>query len=225
MFKVLIVVSMILATFSVPAQAQWTYHGEYDGNMEDGLFVGATTERTFAEDDEQPMQISGAGMSLPTGGSRYQVDFHFEGYSWDSYVPYLGDETGTGWLDVFTVALTEKNKGFYWQLGNTDIHPLYNNPDVILATPVYVNDTPWWSGQNYEDHLLESDVSDVQLFFDADPLKEYYLNVFLQTNDDEDLPSWGKFSNVSAKVVPEPVSSVLFLLGGGALAVFRRKKK
>lgn len=39
-----------------------------------------------------------------------------------------------------------------------------------------------------------------------------------------DLPYWGNCKGIAEKVVPEPISAGLFLLGGGALAIIRRKQ-
>jgi len=198
-----------------PAMADWTYYGNYTGTVETGLFIGADTVRTFTDEDHQPVQISGAGTALPTGGSLYQVDFHFAGNTWDAYVPKVDE--GTGYYDVFSLVLTEKSKGYYWDLANTSIHPLTDNPDLVTANQIYSNDLPWWGGHNARDNILETDDSNVTLFFDTDPNKEYYMTFFLQTLGDEDHPSWGTVSNIQAKIVPEPTACVLFLLGAGAL--------
>lgn len=85
-----------------------------------------------------------------------------------------GSETGTGYLDVFSVGLTERSKGYYWDLPNILIHPLSLNPDLILANNMQ---QPWWGGENFRDHLLETNNDDLSFSFSADPSKEYYLTL------------------------------------------------
>jgi len=202
----------------------WTYNGLYAGSVESGLFLGADVEKAFLEGNLQPVQISGVGTLLPSGVSKYEVNFHINASTWDAYTTLPNGQAD--YFDVFAVVLTEKSKGFYWDLLNTGIHPLTNNPDVLLCDLNGPDAVPWWGGQRDGDGILDTIDSDVSLFFTADSTKEYYASLFLQTTMDSSMPSWGTITSFNVKATPEPISSALFLLGGGAMALrrYRRKK-
>lgn len=229
----LVLATLVFCLANTAYAFDWVYYGDVDGDMNSTMRVGKSHWDAAENDETQSPGISGAGTLLPAGYSNVKVDFTFNQYTWDSYNPEFTtsipdpDEPGGfaidgGYLDVFGVALSDQN--YYWNLSNNDndaAHPLENNPYLVSPN----NNNGYWGGQSYFDHALETNLNAPLSFtFTTDPSKQYYLTFFLQTREDESYPSWGSVSNV--QVTPEPISSVLFLLGGGVLGTrLLRKKK
>lgn len=226
MKKVMMVI-VSLAIFLVSQNAFaliWDYNGYYSGDVSSGLTVGTGNVGDPEFGTSQPIQISGAGTLLPAGYPGFYLNFHFIGSTWDSY----NAETieGTGYLDVFAAVLSLSENGYYWNL-NTGIHPLKDNPQLIFGIDPYSSEpgpeNSYWGGENFHDGILESEDEDVTLIFNTDPAKQYYLTLFMQTMEDEDLPSWGTIRNMTVNPIPEPAS--LTLLGIGLLGFFGFRKK
>jgi hypothetical protein len=220
MKKIIPLLMMLAVSLSLSTSLyafDWQYYGDCSGDVNSGLKVGISNWNAL-EDDLQPIQISGAGALLPAGYSKVNVNFDFAGYTWDSYNAEFmnnGDEDG-GYLDVFAVVLSDK--GYYWNL-DTSKHPLETNPDLLMDDKLYC----YWGGKSYHDSLLETSFNPISLSFTTDPSKQYYVSLFLQTNEDTAFSSWGTISNV--QVTPEPISSALFLLGAGVFAGARKLRK
>jgi len=222
MIKRLIILVVGLSLFLLSQNAfgfTWVYNGYYAGDISTGLTVGI--DRTGDdEDDTQLIQISGAGTLLPSGYPGWVINFHFNGYTWDSY------NATSGYYDIFAMVLSENN--YYWNLG-TNYHPLETHPDLILGFDPY-DPTPdpsdsYWGGEAYGDGILDSEDTDVTLAFNTDPANQYYLTFFMQTMEDEGYPSWGRITNLTVTPTPEPTTLSLLGLGLVGLVGLRRRRR
>ncbi len=204
----------------------WTYNGDTSTTSPEysaGLIVGlGNSGGSQTATTSQQIQISGGGTKLGSGYSGYRVSFDA---NLSTYDMYKYNALFDNYLDVFGIVLSDQ--GYYWNLSNTNIHPLENNPALIMGDDP---DSPgttdsYWGGQTYGG--LENAVASVSLDFTTDPAKEYYLSLFLQTRIFTDHPSWGTFSNVKITplaATPEPASMILLGIGLAGVAISKRKR-
>jgi hypothetical protein len=183
-----------------------------------GITVGASNVGS-SESDTQSIQISGAGAILPSGYSGFVVTIPNNNLNtWDSY------NFVYGYVDVFASVLSDK--GYYWNLSNTNIHPLINNTDLIIGHESSNPAIPsYWGGIKYGDGKLDINTYPTNFIFNTDPSKTYYLTLFLQTTKDTEYPSWGTVSGLTVDPIPEPASVILFGMSLLGFGIIRRKRR
>jgi len=179
------------------------------------LMIGTAT----GEFDSQPIGIYGAGAALPTNQD-LEISFDWEFNTWDCYNPYISHPTNPdldegGYWDSFSATITKGD--YYWNKPLTD--PITTDPDIEQIILLEV-------GTEDDDGVLETYTGPWTTFvFNPSDGDQYYLNLVIDTatlpDNDTEVPSWGKFSDVT--VVPVPGAVLLGILGLSAVGVKLRK--
>ena len=167
--------------------------------------------------DGQTSHWHAAGLQLPSNTGGYTVQFDYDLYTWDSYS--MDQSVGNqGWWDNLGVSLNEAD--FLWNQTLQDPDSTHGGtwPGVMWS----------WGGITYPlyDHTMGSTSI-------TGGGADIYLTVFCSTgvypDHDGIYPSWGGFNIDAAPpdegVIPEPATFALLLMGLGALAGVRRRRK
>lgn len=148
----------------------------------------------------------GTGAALPTSynSKGFKISFDWEFNTWDVYSATLG------YWDSFSATITKGD--YYWNKTLSD--PITTDSDieeVILLV-----------GGTTLNPVLETFAGSVTTFlFNPSDGDQYYLNLMIDNNFDNNYPSWGKFSNV--KVTPVPSAVILGFLGLSVAGLKLRK--
>ena len=206
------VVAAVGAMAFTSAHAQITWQLSPDANtlaFGQSVITGVN-EINFLSNATQPQGIYGAGFQFT--GSDFSMKFDSDLYTWDSYSPFIGGNTG--YFDAFIV--TVSTSGYYWNSSPVD--------------PILASASTWvWGGATYGD-ALESYTCNVGCFdtisLAAGPAANYFVSIVLDTKtlpfSDVNYPSWGSFH---VTPIPEPEIYAMMAAGLGLMGFIARRRK